>query len=99
MFRKTYYVYIMASMSGTLYIGVTNNLVRRVCEHQKGLVDGFTNKYNCKKLIYFESFTYVIEAIKREKQLKSWNRNKKEKLIKTENPKWRDLSTSLEMTF
>ena len=99
MSRKTYYVYIMASVSGTLYVGITNNLIRRVCEHREGLVERFTKKYGCKKLIYFEDFTYVVDAIGREKQIKGWNRNKKELLIKTKNPKWRDLSTSLEMTF
>lgn len=89
---KEYYTYIMASESGTLYIGVTNNLRRRTFEHKKGAVEGFTKKYGCKKLIYFETTNDVYAAIAREKQLKRWNRNKKEHLIKTINPGWLDLS-------
>ncbi len=88
----------MSSDSGTLYIGVTNNLARRAFEHRNKLVEGFTSKYNCHKLIYFEEYTDVMEAISREKQLKGWSRSKKEKLIKIKNPTWRDLSASLEMT-
>src|SRR3989338_7343137 len=97
--KRCYYIYIMASDSGTLYIGVTNNLMRRVCQHQQGLVEGFTKKYFCKKLIYLEAYTDAVQAIAREKQLKKWNRSKKENLIRSMNPSWRDLSTSLEMTF
>lgn len=89
---KYYYVYILASESGTLYIGVTNDLERRTFEHKAGMIDGFSKKYGCKKLVYFESTSRIEEAIKREKQLKKWRREKKENLIKTINPGWRDLS-------
>ena len=92
MFLKEYFVYILASESGTLYIGMTNNLQRRIYEHKEGLISSFTEKYNCKKLIYFERTYNVDEAIAREKQLKKWNRNKKENLIKSLNPTWKDLS-------
>ena len=84
----------MASESGTLYIGMTNNLQRRIYEHKAGLISSFTEKYNCKKLIYFERTNDVDEAIAREKQLKGWVRKKKENLIKTLNPSWEDLSKS-----
>ncbi len=87
-----FYVYILASKSGTLYIGITNNLERRISEHKQKLIEGFTKKYECNKLIYYEYFTDVNTAIDREKQLKKWNRKKKEDLIKTINPKWEDLS-------
>lgn len=73
MYYKLYYVYIMGSLSGTLYIGVTNNLQRRVMEHQNKCNDGFTKKYGCTRLLYFEHFDFIDEAIKREKQLKKWN--------------------------
>lgn len=82
----------MASPSGTLYTGVTNDLHRRVSEHQQGLVKGFTEKYNCTKLIYYEHFGHVNDAIAREKVIKGWVRKKKEELIKTVNPGWKDLS-------
>lgn len=87
-----YYVYIMASLSGTLYIGVTNNLARRVFEHKYGLVEGFTKKYKCKKLVYYEYHSDIRQAIKREKILKGWLRKRKENLIKSINPHWQDLS-------
>lgn len=90
--EHNYYVYIMASFSGTLYIGVTNNLQRRVFAHKSSLIDGFTKKYGCKKLIYFEQTNNIESAILREKQLKKWRREKKEWLIKTINPHWKDLS-------
>ena len=81
----------MASESGTLYIGMTNDLIRRVSEHKEGKIEGFTQKYECTKLIYYESMKYVYNAIEREKELKDWNRKKKEELIRTINPTWRDL--------
>ena len=88
-----YYVYILASkIRGTLYIGVTNNLERRVYEHKSKLNKGFTQKYGVSKLMYFEVFQYVNEAIKREKNLKKWKRNWKIKLIEKDNEKWLDLS-------
>ncbi|MFA5917685.1 MAG: GIY-YIG nuclease family protein [Candidatus Gracilibacteria bacterium] len=89
---KNYYVYILASNSGTLYIGVTNNLERRISEHKNGLIEGFTKKYNCNKLVYFENTNNIISAIEREKQLKGLLRKKKEDLIKSINPNWLDLS-------
>lgn len=90
-----YFVYIMASDSGTLYIGVTNNLERRVYQHQHGLIEGFTKKYDCKKLVYFEHTTEIQGALAREKELKGWIRKRKEALIKTKNPSWKDLSSAL----
>ncbi len=88
----SYYVYIMTNQSGTLYIGITNNLIRRVYEHKNKLVDGFTKKYNINRLVYFEETTDVYSAIAREKQIKGWVRKKKIELIKTTNPKFKDLS-------
>jgi len=89
---KDYYVYIMASKTGTLYIVVTNDLVRRVYEHKNNLVDGFSKKYFCHKLVYYEQSADINVAISREKQLKKWRREKKENLIKTMNPSWEDLN-------
>jgi len=82
----------MASVTGILYIGVTNDLQRRVFEHKSGSVEGFTKKYNCRKLVYYEETKDIKAAIEREKQIKDWNRKKKEDLIKSVNPKWDDLS-------
>ncbi len=87
-----YFVYIMASASGTLYTGVTNDLYKRVYQHKNNLIDGFTKKYQCNKLVNFEETGEVESAILREKQIKGWSRKKKEDLIKAENPHWRDLS-------
>ncbi len=85
----------MASKSSVLYIGVTSNIVKRVYEHKNGLVDGFSKKYKTKKLIYFETCFDIMSVITREKQLKSWRRDKKEDLINKSNPAWKDLSTKL----
>lgn len=92
-----YYVYIMSSTSNyTIYTGVTNNLVRRVYEHRTGAdPDGFTTKYAVKKLVYYESTHDVLSAIEREKQIKSWPRQKKNTLIAGINPAWRDLYPEL----
>jgi putative endonuclease len=79
----------------TLYVGVTNNIVRRVYEHKNKLVEGFTSKYNITKLVYFEGFDSIENAILREKQLKSGSRKKKEDLINSMNPKWDDLYDSI----
>lgn len=88
-----YYVYILASkIRGTLYIGITNDLQRRVYEHKTGVVKGFTQKYGVRKLVYFETFQNIHEAISREKNLKKWKRNWKIKLIEEGNIKWLDLS-------
>ena len=90
---NTYYVYMMTNeYNNVLYVGVTNNLERRVYEHQSGLIEGFTQKYNVHKLVWFESCHDVKDAIAREKQLKGWVRSKKEALIRQMNPEWRDLS-------
>jgi len=86
------YIYIMTNKSNTtLYIGVTSNLVKRVYEHKNTLVDGFTKRYNLKKLVYYEVYDDIGEAIKREKQLKSWKRDWKDKLINDVNLDWIDL--------
>ena len=90
---NTYYVYIMASESGVLYVGMTNNLERRIFEHKNKLIDGFTKKYNCDQLVYYESCSEVNVILEREKQLKKWNRAKKLALIMNENPDFKDLST------
>ncbi len=91
--NNSYYVYILASQrNGTLYIGVTNDLARRIDEHKQDLADGFTKKYNVKMLVYYEETNDVTSAIAREKCIKKWNRAWKLKLIEEENPEWRDLS-------
>ena len=82
----------MASDSGTLYVGFSNDLWDRVCKHKVGYFDGFSKKYQCYKLVYYEEHQYVLEAIAREKQIKRWRRSKKEKLIRIDNPSWKDLS-------
>ena len=93
---KNYYVYILTNKPrGTLYIGMTNNLVRRGYEHRNGLADGFTKKYNLKMLVYFEVFNRVEDAILREKRLKKWNRQWKIDLIEKLNPNWDDLYEKL----
>jgi putative endonuclease len=85
----------MASPSGTLYVGVTNDLSRRVAGHKEGTVEGFTKKYSCKKLVYAERHQYIHNALEREKEIKDWNRKKKEELIKSINPHWNDLSDKI----
>lgn len=93
---QTYYVYILTSLTrSTLYIGCTNNIVRRVIEHQHEIGSEFTRKYKLKYLIYFEEYQYIQDAIAREKQLKKWSRPKKLKLIKKQNPELKDLSKKL----
>ena len=87
-----YYVYIMTNRSGTLYIGVTRDLLRRVYEHRNKLIDGFTKRYNIDRLIHYETTEDVQAAITREKQLKGWTRRKKIELIKSANSEWLDLS-------
>ena len=88
----SYYVYILASKTGgTLYIGVTNDLVRRVFEHKSKFVRGFTKKYDVVKLVYYELYDSVENAIQREKRLKKWNRQWKIRLIEERNPNWDDL--------
>jgi putative endonuclease len=88
----SYYVYIMASRrNGTLYIGVTNDLVRRVYEHREGVVDGFTKRHGVKMLVYFEALDGIEQAIQREKTMKHWTRAWKLNQIEHANPQWRDL--------
>ena len=90
---KAFFVYILASeRNGTLYIGMTNNLERRLYEHKHHLLKGFTDRYNVVRLVYFEQTYSVDAAIAREKQLKNWRRAWKLELIEKENPEWRDLA-------
>jgi putative endonuclease len=92
---KSYFVYIATNKSFTLYTGVTNDISRRVQEHQEKQVNSFTKKYNINKLIYCETFDNPYEAIQREKQIKGWTRKKKIDLIKSINPEFKDLSKDL----
>jgi len=95
---KYYYVYILTNWSNrVLYIGITNNMQRRIYEHKHKIVEGFTSKYNLNKLVYFETFEDSLLAISREKELKKWRRQKKDDLINTYNPEWKDLSANLEI--
>lgn len=94
--HKTYWVYILCSCkNGTLYIGITSNLPRRIYEHKNGLADGFTKRYNVHKLVYAEPYNNVTDAIGREKRMKKWNRDWKIKLIEENNPDWNDLYETL----
>ena len=88
---KKYFVYIVASESKTIYIWVTNNLEKRIYEHKNWLVDWFTKKYSCNKLVFFEIFTDINQAIQIEKKIKNWHRNWKINLIEKQNPYWEDL--------
>jgi len=90
--NKQGYVYILTNWNKTvLYTGVTSDLVKRIWEHKEKLADGFSSRYNCKFLIYYEIFDDISEAIKREKQIKGWTRKRKEELINSMNPGWFDL--------
>ena len=94
--EKPGYVYIMASgRNGTLYIGVTSNLLKRVWEHRQGVTDGFTTRYGCKLLVWFEAHDRIDDAIHREKQMKEWRRAWKISRIEDMNPDWNDLFESL----
>jgi putative endonuclease len=94
--NKAGYVYIMASQhNGTLYIGVTSNLVQRVHQHRNGLIEGFTKKYDCKFLVWFQAFDDLDEARRRELQMKKWRRAWKLREIEAVNPYWNDLYSSL----
>ena len=93
---KAYFVYIMTNKGcSTLYTGMTNGLVKRVSQHRRREIPGFTSRYNTNRLIYYEQFNDVRDAIAREKQIKGWSRRKKEELIETKNPKWEDLAVTL----
>lgn len=94
--ERHYYVYILASQrNGTLYIGFTNNLIRRIQEHREKEIQGFTRQYGVDKLVYYECYGRIPPALYREKQLKHWNRAWKMKLIEGENPQWKDLFDEL----
>ncbi|RJR31176.1 GIY-YIG nuclease family protein [Candidatus Parcubacteria bacterium] len=94
---KLYYVYIMSNKyNNVLYIGVTNDIYRRVLEHKEKLIKGFTEKYNIDKLVYYEGFNSIYDALNREKQLKNWHRQWKMNLIASINPEWKDLSDYLQ---
>ena len=94
--EKTFYVYILASRrNGTLYIGVTSDLIKRIWEHKKKLTEGFTEKYEVDKLVYYEQFRDAECAIRREKRLKKYNRKWKLDLIEKSNPDWKDLYEEL----
>ena len=97
----TFWVYIVASRSGTLYIGITNDIGRRMREHKSGEFEGSASKYGCNRLVYYEKCDNVLKAISREKQLKGWRREKKVVLIERVNPRWQDLAEhwGVEMTF
>ncbi len=89
---NNYYVYILANFTNTvLYVGITNDLRRRVYEHKNHLVEGFTDKYKCNKLVWYESSTDVKSAILKEKQIKKWKRDYKDNIINQFNPEWKDL--------
>ena len=90
--ERRYYVYIMSSRSLNLYTGVTDNIFRRAFEHKSGALEGFTKPYNINRLMYYEVFKYVNNAITREKQIKAWTRAKRVALIKSVNPTWQDLA-------
>lgn len=94
----TYYIYIMTTWNNkVMYIGVTNDLARRIYEHKSKYIEGFTRRYNLKKLVYFEKYNHINDAIKREKELKGWLRDKKNALVESINPKWLDLSIEYHM--
>ena len=93
--EHAYYVYILSNSNGILYTGMTNDIYRRMKEHQDGNIDGFTKKYKINRLVFFEEYQYVEDAIAREKQIKGWDRRKRLDLIRTLNPKFEDLSKTL----
>jgi putative endonuclease len=94
---KQSYVYILASKrNGTLYVGVTSDLIKRIYDHKQNVVEGFTQKYNVHNLVYYEVYNDMEEAISREKQIKKWNRKWKLSLIEEMNPEWRDLYQEIE---
>jgi len=93
---EQYFIYILTNWNNkVIYTGVTNNLVRRIYEHRNKVIDGFTKKYNLSKLVYFEQTHDIISAINREKEIKKWRREKKNKLVESMNPSWKDLANEL----
>ncbi len=96
----TFYVYILTNRNNTvMYVGMTNNIERRMFEHKNKLTDGFTKKYNLTKLVYFEQGTDVHAALEREKEIKKWRREKKNELVMSMNPEWKDLSLEWDIDF
>ena len=92
MLTRSYFVYLLSSgRNGTLYVGVTNDLTKRVWQHKQGLVEGFTKRYGIKMLVWYQQTESIEAAIVREKQIKKWNRDWKIELIEKNNPQWRDL--------
>lgn len=90
---KTYYVYLLTNWNNkVMYVGMTNNLERRIYEHKNKLINGFTKKYNINKLVYYEETSDVNSALSREKEIKKWRREKKDTLVLNSNPEWKDLS-------
>jgi putative endonuclease len=89
---RCYFVYIVTNRTRTLYVGVTNDLPRRIYEHRSGEIPGFTSKYKIHRLVYFEDFVDIRQAIAREKEIKGWLRGRKIQLIESVNPRWKDLS-------
>ena len=92
--QRFYFTYIVASKSRTLYVGMTSDLVKRVFQHKQKTYAGFTARYNCNRLVWFERLTEVSEAIRREKEIKGWTRARKIAIIELANPTWEDLSES-----
>ena len=91
--QDRFFVYMMTNKTNeVLYVGVTNNLERRTNEHKSGEIEGFTKKYRVRKLVYCEEYSSINDAIRREKEIKAWRREKKNALVMTKNPEWRDLS-------
>ena len=95
---EQYFIYILTNWNNkVIYTGVTNNLVRRIYEHKNKLLNGFTKKYNLSKLVYFEQTNDILSAIAREKEIKKWRRAKKNKLVESMNPSWKDLANELDI--
>lgn len=96
--EKQFFVYVLASQrNGTLYIGVTSDLIKRIGEHKEGVIQGFTRRYNVKMLVYYERHENAESAITREKQMKEWKRKWKLELVESFNPDWRDLYDDIAM--
>jgi putative endonuclease len=91
-----FYVYIVASRSRVIYVGMTNDIRRRTREHKEGLIEGFSRKYKCTRLVYYETYQYVNNAINREAEIKKWTRKKKVDLIQSVNPTWEDLAAEMD---
>ena len=97
-FQRCYFVYVLASLSGTLYVGLTDDLRKRMTQHKAGLFDGFTRKYKVDRLMYFETYSDSSLAAEREQQIKKWRREKKILLFAESNPQWKDLTPEIFQT-